>query len=164
MACMPLLVCILPFPMTAIPPHACSLPLSSFTALNAACSLLRAFWAGGSGPEQMRSPGNPTSAFNYDYDMLCTHLHMGTLAQSHQHSQVTGRVSSSQVRTSRSSSSMHSLGASGAINSLLGPGWMGHQQAFIQGLLGVGSVSGYWGNKDKSDLLCLQGAYNTVGS
>lgn len=82
-------------------------------------SLLRAFQADGTGPGQMGSPGNSAGACAFspacDFDMLCIHLQIRTVAQSHQPSQVTGRTSNSRVRLA-SSSSVHSSGASGMLS------------------------------------------------
>lgn len=54
-------------------------------ALIVMCSLLRAFKAGGTGPGQAGSPGNPAGAVRFpacDFDMLRTHVQIRTLARS----------------------------------------------------------------------------------
>lgn len=88
----------------ALPRHAAVLPhlfpvKSNYTALTARCPLLSAFQAGGTGPGQMASPGNTAGVCAFspacDDGMLCTHLRIRTLAQRHQHPQVTGRASNS---------------------------------------------------------------------
>lgn len=93
--------------------------LKQLHSIHCHASLLRAFQAEGTGPGQMGSPGNPAGAYvsspACDFDMLCTHLQIRTVAQSHQPSQLTGRTSNSQVGLA-SSSSVHSSGPSGMLS------------------------------------------------
>lgn len=113
-----LFLCLAPFPVTLSSPHPFT-SLKQLHRIHCHASLLRAFQAEGTGPGQMGSPGNPAGAYvsspACDFDMLCTHLQIRTVAQSHQPSQVTGRTSNSQVGLA-SSSSVHSSGPSGMLS------------------------------------------------